>query len=336
MPEVHHNISLLPYNTMGLDVNAAQLHVISNLNDLDTLPSSQDQEYIILGGGSNMLFTQAPQAILLKNELKGIAVVDETPTHYFVKVGSGEVWHNFVMHCIAHGWAGIENLALIPGTVGAAPMQNIGAYGVEVKDVITNVTAFDLADHSFKNFDNAACEFGYRESVFKRIYKNKLFITEVTFQLAKTPNFQISYGAIQQELDSMHIKELSLASVAQAVINIRTSKLPDPKQIGNCGSFFKNPEIDTIKYHQLKAHYPNMPGYVITEDITKVPAAWLIEQCGWKGYRHLDSGVHIFQPLVLVNYGNATGNEILQLSDKIIASVVEKFGIHLEREVQVY
>jgi len=336
MPEVHHNISLLPYNTMGLDVNATQLQIISNLDDLQQLPSSHTQEYIILGGGSNMLFTQAPKGTLLKNEIKGITIIDETPTHYFVKVGSGEVWHNFVMHCIAQGWAGIENLALIPGTVGAAPMQNIGAYGVEVKDVITNVTAFDLDDHSLKNYDTAACEFGYRESIFKRMFKNKLFITAVTFRLAKTPNFQTSYGAIQQELDQMGVKELSLASVAQAVINIRTSKLPDPKQIGNCGSFFKNPEIDHIQYLQLKAHYANIPGYAVNEDITKVPAAWLIEQCGWKGYRHLDYGVHIHQPLVLVNYGTATGNEILQLSDKIIGSVTDKFGIRLEREVQVY
>jgi len=336
MPQVLQNISLLPFNTMRLDAQAIKFSYITSLADLHDLPSCTQQDYIILGGGSNMLFTQNPTAWIIKNELKGIELIDETTHHYFVKVGSGEIWHDFVMYCIKQGYAGLENLALIPGTVGAAPMQNIGAYGVEVKDVIISVNTFDLASHSFKSFDTEACGFGYRESIFKRAYKNQLFITDVIFKLDKTPTFHTSYGAIQQELAQMQVTELTTKAVAQAVINIRTSKLPDPKQIGNCGSFFKNPELDTIQYNQLKAHFPNIPGYAINDDITKVPAAWLIEQCGWKGYRHLDYGVHIHQPLVLVNYSKATGSEILQLSETIIASVVDKFGISLEREVQVY
>jgi UDP-N-acetylmuramate dehydrogenase len=240
------------------------------------------------------------------------------------------------MYAIANDWAGVENLALIPGTVGAAPIQNIGAYGVEAKETIESVTAWHWEDKCFYTYSNFECTFGYRDSIFKHQLKDKVFITSVTFKLNKKPSFNTTYGAIEQELQKMGVTELSIRAIADAVIAIRTSKLPDPKQIGNAGSFFKNPTIPITQFNNLKQQHPNIPSYPVDAQTVKVPAGWLIEQCGWKGYRRGDTGVHEKQALVLVNYGHAVGSEVWQLSGDILQSVEDKFGIVLEREVQVW
>ena len=290
----------------------------------------------VLGGGSNVLLRAPVKGLVIKNELKGIELVREDENYKWFSVRSGEVWHEWVMFAIAEGLGGIENLALIPGTVGAAPMQNIGAYGVEVKDVIESVTFWHWEEKKYYTYSNVQCEFGYRDSIFKRVLGGKVFITSVVFRLSKKPAFNTSYGAIEDELRSMGATEPSVASIAQAVINIRSSKLPDPKQIGNAGSFFKNPTIPVVQFQALKEHFPQLPSYPVSDTLVKVPAGWLIEQCGWKGYRKDDYGVHAKQALVLVNYGSATGSEIWALSQQIVDSVQQKFGIELEREVQVW
>jgi UDP-N-acetylmuramate dehydrogenase len=239
------------------------------------------------------------------------------------------------LHCIQHNWAGVENLSLIPGNVGASPMQNIGAYGVEIKDVFYCLEAYSYADKKVYTFTLNDCEFGYRESVFKRKYKDQFVIANVTCRLNKQPKFNISYGAIEQELEKMGAKELSIQSISQAVINIRSSKLPDPKVIGNAGSFFKNPSITKEEYELIKSNFPTVVGYSNADGSVKLAAGWLIEQCGWKGYRKGDAGCHAKQALVLVNYGNAKGGEIYGLSEEILQSVKEKFNVILEREVNI-
>jgi UDP-N-acetylmuramate dehydrogenase len=291
---------------------------------------------LILGGGSNILFAQNVEGLVLKNDIEGIEKVQEDDEHVYIKAGAGVRWHHLVLHSIANNWAGLENLSLIPGNVGASPMQNIGAYGVELKDVFYELEAYHLHDKTVVSFTNSDCAFGYRESVFKRQYKNQFIILQVTYKLRKKPSFNTSYGAIEQELEHMGIKDLSIQAISQAVINIRTSKLPDPKIIGNAGSFFKNPQIPNSQFQLLKEVYPSIIGYPVGDSDTKLAAGWLIEQCGWKGYRQGDAGCHAKQALVLVNYGNASGNEIFELSEKIIASVTEKFGVVLEREVNVW
>ena len=288
----------------------------------------------ILGGGSNILFTKNVDALVVKNELKGIEVTEEDENYFYVKSGAGEVWHEFVIDCIKNNRAGIENLSLIPGSVGAGPMQNIGAYGVEMKDVFFELEAFDIHEKKFKTFSAGECHFGYRESVFKHELKNKYFITSVTFRLDKKPKFNTSYGAIEKELEKMNVHELSISAISQAVINIRSSKLPDPKITGNAGSFFKNPVVSAEKLSQLKKDFPEIVSYANGDDF-KLAAGWLIEKCGWKGKRFGDAGVHKDQALVLVNYANANGNEIYDLSSKILESVSEKFGVMLEREVNI-
>ena len=290
---------------------------------------------LVLGGGSNILFTKDFDGIVLKNEVKGIELVREDDEHIYVKAGAGENWHQFVLFCIQNNYAGIENLSLIPGSVGASPMQNIGAYGVEIKDVFHQLEAFHIDDKTLKTFSLAECEFGYRESVFKRKLKDQFIITSVTCKLRKKPVFNISYGAIQQELDKMAVKELSIAAISQAVINIRSFKLPDWKVVGNAGSFFKNPQIQKHKFLELKEIFPGIVGYAAGEGYTKLAAGWLIEQCGWKGYRKGDAGCYPKQALVLVNYGAATGAEVYDLSEQIIESVQQKFGVTLEREVNI-
>ncbi|HSC52126.1 MAG TPA: UDP-N-acetylmuramate dehydrogenase [Phnomibacter sp.] len=291
---------------------------------------------LLLGGGSNMLFTKKFEGLVLKNECKGIELVQEDENYFYVKVGGGENWHQLVMHCVQQQWAGIENLALIPGCVGAAPIQNIGAYGVELKDVFHSLEALHLYDHSTITFDHAACTFGYRDSVFKHAYKNQLAILSVTLKLAKTPRLRTSYGAIEQELQKMGSLQPGIAEVSQAVINIRRSKLPDPAVVGNAGSFFKNPVIAAAHYQELKRSFPTIPGFAVANEQVKVPAAWLIEQCGWKGYREGDAGVNALQPLVLVNFGKATGSQVFELSGRIIESVAARFAIQFEREVNIF
>ncbi len=258
---------------------------------------------LILGGGSNILFTKDFDGIVLKNEIKGIEKVKEDEEYVYIKAGAGESWHAFVLYCIKNNWAGIENLSLIPGNVGASPMQNIGAYGVEIKEVFHELKAFHLHEKTNYSFALKDCEFGYRESIFKRRYKNEFVILNVTYRLNKTLAFNTKYGAIEQELEKMGVTKISIAAISQAVINIRSSKLPDPKEIGNAGSFFKNPSVHREKFEKLKSEFPAIVGYENPDHSMKLAAGWLIEQCGWKGYRSGDAGVHAKQALVLVITG---------------------------------
>ena len=335
--QIQQNISLKPFNTFSIDAMAkyfAQFSSLESLQELLNTEQSIHHPLLILGGGSNILLTKNFDGLVGKNEMIGIDVVKETDTQIFVKAAAGENWHSFVLYCITNGFAGVENLSLIPGNVGASPMQNIGAYGVEIKDVFDELSAYHIQDKSMVSFSANDCCFGYRESVFKTRYKGQFIITDVTFKLNKIPNFNTSYGAIQQELDKMEVKEISIAAISQAVVNIRRSKLPDPKVIGNAGSFFKNPTIDKTQFDTLKQQFPNVVGYPANDKV-KVAAGWLIEQCGWKGYRKGDAGCHANQALVLVNFANAKGSDIYELSTEIIESVKTKFAIELEREVNI-
>lgn len=333
------NISLLPYNTFGIFANAKYFTLFSSTEDLKNILQSTEVKtngLCILGGGSNILLTKDVDKVVLKNELKGIEIISQNNEVALVKCAAGEVWHSFVLWCIENNLYGVENLSLIPGTVGAAPMQNIGAYGVEIKDVFFELEAMQIDSLQMKTFNQAQCEFGYRESFFKRKGKDQYIITSVTFQLNKKANLNASYGAIQEVLTAKQIENPTAKDISNAVIEIRQSKLPDPKEIGNAGSFFKNPEIATKHFLVLKKVYPSMPGYTLTEYLTKVPAGWLIEQCGWKGFRKDDLGVHAKQALVLVNYKQALGVEIYNLSTQILESVKNKFDIVLEREVNIW
>jgi len=330
--------SLKAYNTFGVSAQAryfASFRTIDELRELLQQPTVRGNKRLILGGGSNMLFTHNFDGVVLKNELKGIEKIAEDEHHYYVKCAAGEVWHELVMHCIQANYAGLENLALIPGCVGASPMQNIGAYGVEIKDVFHSLEAIDIADGSMRVFTLDECKFGYRESVFKREQKDQWVIVSVTFRLNKRPVLHTEYGAIEEELDKMHLDNISIKDVAKAVINIRSSKLPDPKKIGNAGSFFKNPVVPMDVYRKIQEHHNNAPCFPIDDEHVKVPAGWLIERAGWKGKNLGNHGVHDKQALVLVNYGGATGNQIYDLSTSIIKDVKQKFGIELEREVNI-
>lgn len=335
--QIHENFSLRAYNTFGIDVMAKQFANFNSVTELQELVSNfkSQTSNLILGGGSNILLTKNFDGLVLKNEIKGIQQLHEDEAYVYVKAGAGENWHQFVQYTISRNWAGVENLSLIPGNVGASPMQNIGAYGVEIKDVFWSLEALHKQENKIHTFTNHDCEFGYRESVFKRKYKDEFVILNVTYRLKKQPIFHTSYGAIEQELEKMGVKELSIQTISQAVINIRSSKLPDPKQIGNAGSFFKNPPVSAETFKSLKEKFPAIVGYENIDGTVKLAAGWLIEQCGWKGYRRGDAGCHEKQALVLVNYGHATGNEIWQLSEDILQSVKNKFGVELEREVNI-
>ncbi|HAO46277.1 MAG TPA: UDP-N-acetylenolpyruvoylglucosamine reductase [Chitinophagaceae bacterium] len=340
--EVQENISLKSFNTFGIDVRAKQFARFNTVDELHQLlefsqpqTSNSKPQTLILGGGSNILFTKDFDGLVLKNELLGIKEIKEDEHHVYVQAGAGVNWHHFVRHCIHNGWAGVENLSLIPGNVGASPMQNIGAYGVEIKDVFFSLEAFHLHDKKTVHFSLNDCEFGYRESVFKKKFRNEFVITHVTYRLNRIPEYNTSYGAIQQELEQMGAKELSIQAISQAVINIRSSKLPDPAIIGNAGSFFKNPEIPSSQYSMLRSQFPGIIGYPLPNGHVKLAAGWLIEQAGWKGFRKGDAGCHTKQALVLVNYGQATGREIYDLSEEILRSVKKKFGVGLEREVNI-
>jgi len=339
---IEQNISLKKYNTFGIDVVARYFSPFKNLDELKELlefnqPSTINHQpsTLILGGGSNLLFTKNFDGLVLKNEIPGIEKVHEDADYVYVKAGAGVNWHSLVVHCINNNWAGMENLSLIPGNTGASPMQNIGAYGVEIKDIFYSLEAFHLEEKRVVTFNLNDCEFGYRESVFKRKFKNQFVITTVTYRLNKKPVFNTSYGAIDQELQAMGVNNISIQAISQAVINIRRSKLPDPAEIGNAGSFFKNPEISEAEYKIIQNNFPNVVGYKLHNNNIKLAAGWLIEQCGWKGYRKNDAGCHAKQALVLVNYGHAKGEEIYALSSEIINSVREKFGVLLEREVNI-
>ena len=335
--QTRENFSLKTYNTFNIDVTAKQFGSFENVDELTALLDKYSSlTTLILGGGSNILLTKNFDGLVLKNEIKGITELREDREYVFVKVGAGENWHEFVQHCLQHNWGGLENLSLIPGNVGASPIQNIGAYGVEMENLFHSLEAFHLQQKKVYTFTKFDCEFGYRDSVFKRKYKNQFAILNVTFSLRKHPVFHTSYGAIQQELEKMNVKELSIRSISQAVINIRQSKLPDPKQIPNAGSFFKNPEVPVIKYEELKMNFPGIIAYSLPGAKMKLAAGWMVEQCGWKGVRRGDAGCHAQQALVLVNYGTATGKQVYDLSEEILLRVNEKFGIRLEREVNIF
>ncbi|WP_291783071.1 UDP-N-acetylmuramate dehydrogenase [Cecembia sp.] len=334
---IQENISLLPYNTFGIDKKARFFVQASTEEDIKTAvlkAKSMRLPVFILGGGSNILLTQDLEALVVKIEIVGISKVSETEEAVFVEVGAGENWHNFVLYCIQKQWAGVENLSLIPGTVGASPMQNIGAYGVEIKEVFQQLKAIHRETLEEKYFDWEACQFGYRESVFKNKVKDQYIITKVVFKLKKTPVFRTEYGAIKETLNTMGVKTLSIKNISDAVIQIRQSKLPDPREIGNAGSFFKNPTISEGEFENLQKEYPDVPHFPQYPGI-KIPAAWLIEKSGWKGKTFGKIGVHKNQPLVLVNYGGGEGSEIAKLSKQIQQSVKEKFNISLHPEVNI-
>jgi UDP-N-acetylmuramate dehydrogenase len=333
---IQQNISLKPYNTFGLEATARFFVEIQSVEELKAIlqnPDFQNIDKLFLGGGSNILLTKNYEGLVVKINLQGIEKNSEDDAHVYIQAGAGENWHQLVMYCVENQYAGMENLSLIPGTVGAAPMQNIGAYGVEIKDIFEELQALNLQTLEIETFKLEDCHFGYRESIFKHEAKGKYVITSVTFRLNKTPVFKTSYGDIQKTLAEMNVTDLSIKVVSDAVISIRKSKLPDPAEIGNSGSFFKNPEIPKAQYDDLKARFENIPSYPINETTVKVPAGWLIEQAGWKGFRDDEIGVHARQALVLVNYGGGNGEQIKALSAKIQASVLEKFGISLSTEV---
>ncbi len=330
--KIEKNISLLPYNTFGIDVRADNFYEIYSIDDLPSI-LKQYPKHLILGGGSNMLFTNSYHGLVLKPINSEIVVLSEDYENVVVKVGSGVVWDELVKYTVDKNWSGLENLSYIPGTVGACPIQNIGAYGSEVKDTIVKVEGFYLESMQPFSFSNEQCSFGYRNSIFKQLLKSKVLIWSVTFKLSKIPKVNISYGNLMNELTAY--KNITIANVREVVTNVRKSKLPEPSVIGNAGSFFKNPSVDNNLAQTLVAQFPNMPHFDNGDGTVKIPAAYLIEQCGWKGYRKGDAGVHDKQCLVLVNYEKATGEQILDLADEIIESVKNRFKIKLEIEVNI-
>lgn len=330
------NKSLKPFNTFGIDAQAKSIHFFNSINALKELLSQfSNQNILILGGGSNVLFTKDFSGAVLINKIEGIDIVSQNEDEILLKVGGGVIWHDFVMHCVDNDWGGVENLSLIPGSVGASPMQNIGAYGVEIKDVFVELEALEIKTGEIKVFDHEACEFGYRESVFKKECKNQFIIVSVTYRLKKKPIINASYGAIEEQLKEMCISTPTIQDISKAVINIRNSKLPNPKEIGNAGSFFKNPVVDKETLHKIEKDYQNVPNYPAPDDKIKLAAGWLIEQAGWKGRKYNTYGVHEKQALVLVNYGGSTGDQLYNLSEQIIRDVQSKFGVTLEREVNI-
>ncbi len=331
--------SLRAFNTFGIEAEARQFVEISSIDQYVALRTSGEYAHLphlFLGGGSNVLLTQAQEALVVKISIPGISVVKEDADFVWLKGGAGVVWDEFVQYAVNHGWSGLENLSLIPGTVGAAPMQNIGAYGAEIKDTFDSLEALNLQTLAIEVFDAKACAFGYRESFFKRAGKGLYLIGSVTFKLSKKPSVKTSYGAIQEVLATKGITQPSIRDVADAVIEIRKSKLPDPKEIGNSGSFFKNPTVSASEASRLMAEFPGIPNYPVEGSTeVKFPAGWFIEKAGWKGFRRGDAGVHAKQALVLVNYGEATGAEILALSEEIKQSIKDTFGVYLETEVNI-
>lgn len=325
-------------NTFGINIS---IYAFTRIKTKEQLVQVFEEElpyyskHLILGGGSNILFCSDYDGLVIKNEITGIEIVKENEEHVWLKSYSGTIWHDLVMYCVENNYGGIENLSLIPGTVGAAPMQNIGAYGVELKDCFVELEAIDIKSREVYIFNKEACAFGYRESIFKKEEKGRYFIYSVTLKLAKHPTVNISYGDIQKILEEKNIVSPGIKEVADAVIAIRESKLPNPKVLGNAGSFFKNPTVEKELAEKIQQEFPLMPVYPLADNYVKIPAAWLIEQCGWKGKRIGNTGNHAQQALVIVNYGNATGNEIWEHAQHVQKSVLEKFGILLEPEVNI-
>ncbi|HQV78312.1 MAG TPA: UDP-N-acetylmuramate dehydrogenase [Chitinophagales bacterium] len=336
MISIKENISLKQYNTFNIDVNAAHFCCVQTLDELKYLIHNKlhhFSRYLFIGGGSNILFCSAFDGLVILNKIKGIEISKEDEQHVWIKANSGTTWHDLVLFAVSNNFGGIENMSLIPGTVGAAPMQNIGAYGVELKDVFEQLTAIDIGNATMQIFNKEACAFGYRESIFKRQLKDKFFIYSVTLKLSKHPVINSAYGDIQKVLEAKNIHTPNIQDISDAVIFIRQSKLPDPNVLGNAGSFFKNPEVESSIVTELTQQYPTMPKYNLPNGHFKIPAAWLIEQCGWKGKRIGNTGNHSKQALVIVNYGNAKGHEIWQHAQNVQQTVKKKFGIHLEMEV---
>jgi UDP-N-acetylmuramate dehydrogenase len=335
--EIQNHFSLRNYNTFGIEANAKQFVAVQSIEELKSvLAENKPKNKFILGGGSNMLLTKDIDALVIHIDLKGKKIVDENDDFVWVESQAGENWHEFVMWTIDNNFGGLENMSLIPGNVGTTPVQNIGAYGTEIKDTFVSCAAMKIDSLEMKRFGNAECQFGYRESIFKNEVKDQYIITSVVFKLTKRNHkITISYGDISSELDKLNIKNPSLKDISNAVITIRQSKLPDPKVLGNSGSFFKNPIILKSDFEPIHNKFPEMKFYEISETEVKVPAGWLIEQAGFKGKRFGDAGIHKNQALVLVNYGTATGQEILNVSKEIQDTIFKKFGIQIEAEVNI-
>lgn len=337
MISIEENVSLRPFNTFGIEATARHYVAVPSIDALrEALLLPDHSEKFILGGGSNILITQPIEALVIHIDIKGKKILWEDERSVTLKVMAGEVWHPFVMWAIDQGYGGIENLALIPGQVGTAPIQNIGAYGVEIKDVFVSCEAIDIASGKMRTFSLEECKFGYRDSYFKRDGKGKYVITSVVLTLTKKDhNIHIEYGDIRDELTKRNIIDPGIREVSEAVIAIRSSKLPDPAELGNSGSFFKNPVISSDAYAELKKNHADAPGYPLENGDVKVPAGWMIENCGFKGKQEGDAGVYARQALVLVNHGNASGAALLALSQKIQKAVLEKFGIPIMPEVNI-
>jgi UDP-N-acetylmuramate dehydrogenase len=336
MSEIFEHYSLKNRNTFGLDVSCRYFFEATNLSDLHSFfkdGSRPLDRLMILGEGSNILFTKDYDGTIIHPALKGIEKLSEDSQNVMVKAMAGENWDDFVKYCVKKNWSGLENLSLIPGSVGSSPIQNIGAYGAEVKDSIFEVEGFFIETGEEKTFPNHECRFAYRNSIFKQELKKRFLITSVTFNLFKIHHFKLGYGQVEKEFLKKPVQDL--ASLRQTIIEIRESKLPDPSKTGNAGSFFKNPVIQNSKFKILRSRFRDVPSYSAGEDQTKIPAAWLIEQAGWKGVREGNTGTYPSQPLVIVNYGGASGREIFLFARRIMDSVKEKFGLELEMEVNL-
>ena len=335
--QIEEHKSLKDYNTFNIQATARYFSSIGSIEDLKlALQSNIHPDIFILGGGSNMLLTKNIEALVLHINLKGIKIISEDRNSVVLNVMAGENWHEFVQYCINNDYGGVENLSLIPGNVGTAPIQNIGAYGVELKDVFLDCNTLSINDQSEKKFTKEECKFAYRNSIFKHQKKGKYIITNVTFKLTKNNHRTIiEYGSIKQELENSNIHHPSIKDISEVIIKIRESKLPNPNEIGNSGSFFKNPTINNIEFEEFYKNFPTAPFYKLSEFEYKIPAGWLIEKSGFKGQRDGDAGVHKNQALVLVNHGNASGKEILELAEKIQTKVKQDFGILIEPEVNI-
>lgn len=336
--KIYKDISLKPFNTFGINAKAKYLVEILKEDELKEALQSSDFKNLpklILGGGSNILITKDFEGIVIKISIKGIKIIGENEESTIIETGAGEIWHNLILFCIEKNYGGIENLSLIPGLVGAAPIQNIGAYGQELKDVFVDLKGIYIETGEAGFFNKDDCNFGYRDSIFKNELKNKFIITYVRLRLNKKPVLNVNYGTVREELEKSGYNQVGLKEVSDVICKIRKSKLPDPAEIGNAGSFFKNPEIESESFYKLKEEFPDIVGYKLDGDKVKIAAGWLIEKCGWKGKLVGNTGVHAKQALVLINNGNASGEEILRLSKEIKKSVFEKFSIELQEEVNI-
>ena len=329
----NHDLSL--ENSFGIRVKCHRMITFDDLQSLKAALGYDANPKLILGGGSNILFTKDFEGTVLKNEIKGISIVETTENQVIVEVGAGEIWHSFVQYCISQNWGGVENLSLIPGTCGAAPIQNIGAYGVELKDILVSVTCYSTETKEVTTLDNSACQFGYRDSYFK--HHKELIVLSIRLKLSlRVHNLKLNYGDINKELEKMKIQTPTIRNISDAVIHIRQSKLPNPAVLGNAGSFFKNPIIEEVSFKALKDKFPHMPWYPTeSPQKIKIPAGWLIEQAGFKGVKYGQTGSHKDQALVIVNYGQATGNEIKEHAHRVMEKVHLLFGINLTPEVNI-